>query len=79
MCPHFGTLNIINFTFAINGKLMVLGVPILKHIRVNIKIHNQRNSGKGKMTMEILKSFLQHLIGSNFSKFQRFPVSCCCL
>ena len=29
-----GTPKTINFPFGTNGKLMVLGVPILKHIRV---------------------------------------------
>ena len=36
--PNFNVLNIgtpkhINFPFGTNGKLMVLGVPILKHLR----------------------------------------------
>ena len=34
MSPNFGTSKIINFTFATNGKSMVLGVPILKHTTV---------------------------------------------
>ena len=29
-----GHLKTINFPFGTNGKLMVLGVPILKHFRV---------------------------------------------
>ena len=29
-----GRLKTINFQFETNGKLMVLGVPILKHFRV---------------------------------------------
>ena len=34
MWPNFGTPKNVFFTFATNGKLMVLGVPILKHITV---------------------------------------------
>ena len=34
MCPNLGHLKIINFTFGTNGKLMVLDVPVLKHITV---------------------------------------------
>ena len=32
-CLSIGTPKAINFPFGINGKLMVLGVPILEHIR----------------------------------------------
>ena len=37
--PHYNVLDIgtpknINFPFETNGKLMILGVPILKHFRV---------------------------------------------
>ena len=35
MCSNIGTPKTINFPFGTNGKLMVLGVPILKHFRVN--------------------------------------------
>ena len=34
MCLNTGTLKNINFSFDTNGKLMALGVPILKHFRV---------------------------------------------
>ena len=34
MCLNTGTPKNINFSFEINGKLMALGVPILKHFRV---------------------------------------------
>ena len=34
MCSNIGTPKIINFPFGTNGKLIVLGVPILKHFRV---------------------------------------------
>ena len=34
MCLSVGTPKTINFPFVPNGKLMVVGVPILKHIRV---------------------------------------------
>ena len=35
MCLNIGTPKNINFPFETNGKLMILGVPILKHFRVN--------------------------------------------
>ena len=34
MCPNFGTPKRINFPFGRNGKLIILGVPILKNIMV---------------------------------------------
>ena len=34
MCLNFGTPKIINFPFGTNGKLIILGVPIMKHIMV---------------------------------------------
>ena len=34
MCLNTGTPKNINFSFETNGKLMALGVPILKHFRV---------------------------------------------
>ena len=34
MCLNIGTHKTIDFPFGTNGKLMVLGVPILEHIRV---------------------------------------------
>ena len=34
MCLNTGTPNNINFSLETNGKLMALGVPILKHFRV---------------------------------------------
>ena len=37
MCSNFGTpKNENNFTFGTNGKFIILGVPILKHITVCI-------------------------------------------
>ena len=38
MCLNIGTPKNINFSFETNGKLMALGVPILKHIRVSYDI-----------------------------------------
>ena len=35
MCLNTGTPKNINFSFVTNGKLMALGVPILKHFRVS--------------------------------------------
>ena len=35
---NFGTPEIMNFPFGTNGKLMALGVPILKHIRVDVAL-----------------------------------------
>ena len=34
ICLNIGTPKHINFSCGSNGKLMVIGVPILKHIRV---------------------------------------------
>ena len=34
MCLNIGTHKTIDFPFGTNGKLMVLGVPILEHISV---------------------------------------------
>ena len=34
MCLNIGTPNNYHFPFRTNGKVVVLGVPILKHIRV---------------------------------------------
>ena len=34
MCLDIGTPKNINFSFETNGKLIALGVPILKHFRV---------------------------------------------
>ena len=34
MCLNTGTPKNINFSLETNGKLMALGVPILKHLRV---------------------------------------------
>ena len=36
MCLNIGTPKNVNFPFETNGKLMVLGVPILKHFRVHM-------------------------------------------
>ena len=37
-CLSFGSPETINFPFGTNGKLMVLGVPKLSHIKVNLVI-----------------------------------------
>ena len=42
MCSNIGTPNNNHFPFGTNGKVVVLGVPILKHIRV-IYIFNYKN------------------------------------
>ena len=34
ICTNIGTPKTINFPFGTNGKLMVLGVPLLMHFRV---------------------------------------------
>ena len=38
MCLNIGTHNIHHVPFGTNGKVVVLGVPILKHFRVLTKI-----------------------------------------
>ena len=35
ICPNIGTPSIHHFPFGTNGKVVVLGVPILKHFRVH--------------------------------------------
>ena len=40
MCLNIGTPNKHHFPFGTNGKVVVLGVPILKHFRVVIKYRN---------------------------------------
>ena len=49
MCLNTGTPKNINFLFETNGKLMALGVPILKHFRVF------RFSKIARITVKILK------------------------
>ena len=39
ICLNFGTPKMINFPFGTNGKLIILVVPILKHITVVFKVH----------------------------------------
>ena len=41
MCLNSGTPKNINFSLETNGKLMALGVPILKHFRVQILASKQ--------------------------------------
>ena len=38
MCLNIGTPNNYHFPFGTNGKVVVLGVPILKHFRVHKKV-----------------------------------------
>ena len=47
MCVNTGTPKKFNFSFETNGKLMTLGVPILKHFRVLMKerICSYRSNG----------------------------------
>ena len=37
ICLNIGTPKIINFPFWINGKLMILGVPILMYFRISVQ------------------------------------------
>ena len=37
MYLKFGTTKIINFPFGANGKFIILGVPVLKHVAVYFK------------------------------------------
>ena len=39
MCLNIGTSNYHHFPFGINGKVVGLGVPILKHLRVVTLVH----------------------------------------
>ena len=40
MCLNIGTSNNHHFAYGINGKVVVLGVPILKHFRVNFTCYS---------------------------------------
>ena len=52
MCSNIGTPKTINFPFGTNGKIMVLGVSILQHFRVEcvvfcvIRKGIRRNGGR---------------------------------
>ena len=48
MCLSTGTPKKNNFSFEINGKLMALGVPILKHFRVCCPSLDQLCQGSNK-------------------------------
>ena len=43
MCLNIGTHKNINFSFETNGKLMALGVPILKHFKGSHLTPNQQS------------------------------------
>ena len=42
MCLSIRTSKIMNFPYVPNGKLMVLGVPIFKHIRASTFMKKQK-------------------------------------
>ena len=42
MCLNTGTPKNVNFSFETNGKLMALGVPILKHFRVFVEAEHKQ-------------------------------------
>ena len=44
MCSNIGTPNNHHFPFGTNGKVVVLGVPILKHVRVLLIFKDQHSS-----------------------------------
>ena len=58
MCLNIGTPKNINFSFETNRKLMALGVPILKHIRVFQQIVRILSNGIMKLqpSLDISKS-----------------------
>ena len=43
MCLNMGHLISSNFPFGTNGKLVVLGVPVLKHFRVYVFVQVEEN------------------------------------
>ena len=47
MCSNTGTRNNHHFPFGTNGKVVVLGVPVLKHFRVVLSIF-KGSSHEGK-------------------------------
>ena len=58
MCLNIGTLKTVNFPFGTNGKLMVLGVPTLKHFRVYAEVN--RGAAKNGKPDEYLRYFLYY-------------------
>ena len=60
MCLDFGASKTIDFPFGTNGKLMILGVPILKHFRVNHEVMELQNRVFMSETMKdlILKIYV---------------------
>ena len=61
MLEILGQLKNINFSFETNGKLMALGVPILKHFRVHEMVRDnalQDNWARARcMGLQIIDSF----------------------
>ena len=66
MCSIIGTPKTINFPFGTNGKLMVLGVPILKHFRGIL------TSTKFFSLYEKLKIFFWYAVNIKKGKSQSF-------
>ena len=60
MCVNIGTHKTINFSFGTNGKLMVLGIPILKQ---NIGMHKTINFpfGTNGKLMGLSITILSHI------------------
>ena len=65
MCSNIGTSKTVNFPFGTNGKLMVLGVPILKHFRVDPFYLDFGIKGKGCLTTEF------HMTGLDIWRYSR--------
>ena len=55
MCLDIGTPKLINFPFGANGKLTILGVPLLKHI---VKRFHTDNNFIFRMKIQVFLSDL---------------------
>ena len=69
MCLNTGTPKTLIFSFETNGKLMALGVPILKHFRVLLATSSREANRKSRnlsfsVKMAETNTHLPYLFGS---------------
>ena len=62
MCLNIGTPNNHHFPIGTNGKVVVLGVPILKHFRVSLLPPLIWSSGMKTVNLELIEYFFLHLL-----------------
>ena len=72
MCSNTGTPNIHHFLFGTNGKVVVLGVPILKHFRVyqaESQLRLFRHAGWSFLFGKLTSTFYSAIVDSdNFGR-----------